>query len=75
LKTKEQTMIYKTLHRNLTGRATRTLLNTGVNSGAPEGKQFKFQKWYPSCYSCNRTELLLRRTEHMRGHLWHKYSV
>jgi hypothetical protein len=40
-KKKEQTTIYKTLHRNLKERASRTPLKTGVNSGVPEnGKQF-----------------------------------
>jgi hypothetical protein len=34
--TKGQAIFYKTLHRILKNRATRTPLKTGVNSGAPD---------------------------------------
>jgi hypothetical protein len=32
-------------------RVTQTPLKTGMNSGAPEGKQFLLHKWHPSCKS------------------------
>ena len=39
--------------------------------------------WHPSCISCRKpgdkndkmTVLWLRQTEHIRGHLWHRYSI
>jgi len=38
-------MIYKTLYIK---QATRTPLQTGVQSGAPKGKQFLLHVWNPS---------------------------
>ena len=35
-RTKRKTTIYKTQHRKVKNRATRTPLNTGVNSNAPK---------------------------------------
>jgi hypothetical protein len=53
-KEKEQTTIYKTLHRKLKIERHEPHLKPGVNSGAPEGKQFLLHIWYSLCYSLNK---------------------
>jgi hypothetical protein len=52
----------KPLDRKLKIEQQNQLKKPGVNSGAPDGKQFLHHKWYPSCYSCYKSDKkLLRR--------------
>ena len=64
--------------------AARTPLKTGMNSGAPEGWAVLAPMWHPSCYSCYKLVIshawwkerivIIKKHEHIRGHLWHRYS-
>jgi hypothetical protein len=65
--------MYKTLHGKLK-----------IGNELQKCKQFLLHKWHPSCYSSYKpgeilneemTRLWLRQVEHIRGYLWHIYSV
>jgi hypothetical protein len=70
---KGQRIMYKTLHGKLK-----------IGNELQKCKQFLLHKWHPSCYSSYKpgeilneemTRLWLRQVEHIRGYLWHIYSV
>jgi hypothetical protein len=76
---KGQTMIHKTLHRKLNWN-TNPIKNREWSHVLLNGKQFLLRMRHPSCYSCysvtsHKFGLWLRQTEHIRGHLWHRYCV
>ena len=66
-------MIYKTLHSN-----TNPSKNRGLIQVLQKGKQFLLHKYHPLCYSFHKLtdkSWMIKGTEHVRGHLWHRYAV